>query len=104
MGNRSRSKTTNYNEAAYYRSALGISAKPSKPKKARPPKQLRAQPFQFFPPRLYDLLEKETAKWSEMKEAGETPPLNADGQGAVPSRTSVCYLGDRSLSQCCRRE
>lgn len=43
---------------AYFREALRVN-EPKAPKAPRPPKQPSVQDFQFFPPRLFELLDKE---------------------------------------------
>ncbi|CAO2609988.1 SWI/SNF-related matrix-associated actin-dependent regulator of chromatin subfamily A member 5 [Lemmus lemmus] len=54
-----RKRKANYAVDAYFREALLVS-EPKAPKvDTRPPKQPNVQDFQFFPPRLFELLEKE---------------------------------------------
>ncbi|XP_043829923.1 probable global transcription activator SNF2L1 isoform X4 [Dromiciops gliroides] len=53
-----RERKANYAVDAYFREALRVS-EPKVPKAPRPPKQPNIQDFQFFPPRLFELLEKE---------------------------------------------
>ncbi|XP_048400125.1 probable global transcription activator SNF2L1 isoform X3 [Stegostoma tigrinum] len=53
-----RERKANYAVDAYFREALRVS-EPRAPKAPRPPKQPSIQDFQFFPPRLFELLEKE---------------------------------------------
>ncbi|XP_012973720.1 probable global transcription activator SNF2L1 isoform X7 [Mesocricetus auratus] len=53
-----RERKANYAVDAYFREALRVS-EPKIPKAPRPPKQPNVQDFQFFPPRLFELLEKE---------------------------------------------
>ncbi|XP_006629564.2 SWI/SNF-related matrix-associated actin-dependent regulator of chromatin subfamily A member 5 [Lepisosteus oculatus] len=53
-----RERKANYAVDAYFREALRVS-EPKVPKAPRPPKQPNVQDFQFFPPRLFELLEKE---------------------------------------------
>ncbi|CAO2609990.1 SWI/SNF-related matrix-associated actin-dependent regulator of chromatin subfamily A member 5 [Lemmus lemmus] len=53
-----RKRKANYAVDAYFREALLVS-EPKAPKGTRPPKQPNVQDFQFFPPRLFELLEKE---------------------------------------------
>ncbi|KAH0630943.1 hypothetical protein JD844_004332 [Phrynosoma platyrhinos] len=53
-----RERKANYAVDAYFREALRVS-EPKIPKAPRPPKQPNIQDFQFFPPRLFELLEKE---------------------------------------------
>ncbi|XP_053086546.1 probable global transcription activator SNF2L1 isoform X2 [Pangasianodon hypophthalmus] len=53
-----RERKANYAVDAYFREALRVS-EPRAPKAPRPPKQPNIQDFQFFPPRLFELLEME---------------------------------------------
>lgn len=53
-----RERKANYAVDAYFRDALRVS-EPRAPKAPRPPKQPNIQDFQFFPPRLFELLELE---------------------------------------------
>ena len=53
-----RERKPNYAVDAYFREALRVS-EPKAPKAPRPPKQPNIQDFQFFPPRLFELLDKE---------------------------------------------
>jgi hypothetical protein len=53
-----RERKANYAVDAYFREALRMS-EPKAPKAPRPPKQPYVQDFQFFPPRLFELLDKE---------------------------------------------
>ncbi|CAL8068628.1 unnamed protein product [Calicophoron daubneyi] len=53
-----RERKANYAVDAYFREALRVT-EPKAPKPPRPPKQPNVQDFQFFPPRLFELLDKE---------------------------------------------
>jgi hypothetical protein len=53
-----RERKANYAVDAYFREALRVS-EPKAPKAPRPPKQPNVQDFQFYPPRLFELLDKE---------------------------------------------
>ncbi|XP_031635008.1 chromatin-remodeling complex ATPase chain Iswi-like [Contarinia nasturtii] len=53
-----RERKANYAVDAYFRDALRTS-EPKAPKAPRPPKQPIVQDFQFFPPRLFELLDQE---------------------------------------------
>lgn len=53
-----RERKANYAVDAYFREALRVS-EPKAPKAPRPPKQPNVQDFQFFPPRLFELLDQE---------------------------------------------
>ena len=53
-----RERKANYAVDAYFREALRVS-EPKTPKAPRPPKQPNIQDFQFFPPRLFELLDME---------------------------------------------
>uniref|UniRef100_A0A8R1TZD8 Uncharacterized protein n=1 Tax=Onchocerca volvulus TaxID=6282 RepID=A0A8R1TZD8_ONCVO len=55
-----RERKANYQVDAYFREAMrGGHAEPKAPKAPRPPKQPNVQDFQFYPKRLFELLEKE---------------------------------------------
>ncbi|XP_074651868.1 SWI/SNF-related matrix-associated actin-dependent regulator of chromatin subfamily A member 5-like [Tubulanus polymorphus] len=53
-----RERKANYAVDAYFREALRVS-EPKAPKAPRPPKQPNVQDFQFYPPRLFEILDKE---------------------------------------------
>jgi SWI/SNF-related matrix-associated actin-dependent regulator of chromatin subfamily A member 5 len=53
-----RERKANYHVDSYFKEALR-SSEPKAPKAPRPPKQPYVQDFQFFPPRLFELLDKE---------------------------------------------
>ncbi len=54
-----RERKANYAVDAYFKEALRVSTEPKAPKAPRPPKQPQVQDFQFFPPKLFELLDKE---------------------------------------------
>ena len=54
-----RERKANYAVDAYFKEMLRISDTPKAPKAPRPPRQPNVQDFQFFPPRLFELLDKE---------------------------------------------
>uniref|UniRef100_A0A672RRP4 SWI/SNF-related matrix-associated actin-dependent regulator of chromatin subfamily A member 5-like n=1 Tax=Sinocyclocheilus grahami TaxID=75366 RepID=A0A672RRP4_SINGR len=70
-----RERKANYAVDAYFREALRVS-EPKAPKAPRPPKQPNVQDFQFFPPRLFELLEKEILYYR--KTIGYKVPRNSD--------------------------
>ncbi|KAG9478493.1 hypothetical protein GDO78_013504, partial [Eleutherodactylus coqui] len=70
-----RERKANYAVDAYFRDALRVS-EPRAPKAPRPPKQPNIQDFQFFPPRLFELLEKEILYYR--KTIGYKVPRNSD--------------------------
>ncbi|XP_051034429.1 probable global transcription activator SNF2L1 isoform X4 [Phodopus roborovskii] len=70
-----RERKANYAVDAYFREALRVS-EPKIPKAPRPPKQPNVQDFQFFPPRLFELLEKEIFYYR--KTIGYKVPRNPD--------------------------
>uniref|UniRef100_A0A8C2G6L1 SWI/SNF related, matrix associated, actin dependent regulator of chromatin, subfamily a, member 5 n=1 Tax=Cyprinus carpio TaxID=7962 RepID=A0A8C2G6L1_CYPCA len=70
-----RERKANYAVDAYFREALRVS-EPKAPKSPRPPKQPNVQDFQFFPPRLFELLEKEILYYR--KTIGYKVPRNPD--------------------------
>lgn len=53
-----RERKANYAVDAYFREALRVS-EPKAPRAPRPPKQPNVQDFQFYPPRLFEILDKE---------------------------------------------
>uniref|UniRef100_A0A8C4N542 SNF2 related chromatin remodeling ATPase 1 n=1 Tax=Eptatretus burgeri TaxID=7764 RepID=A0A8C4N542_EPTBU len=70
-----RERKANYAVDAYFREALRVS-EPKAPKAPRPPKQPNIQDFQFFPPRLFELLEKEILHYR--KTIGYKVPKNPE--------------------------
>ncbi|XP_048772978.1 SWI/SNF-related matrix-associated actin-dependent regulator of chromatin subfamily A member 5-like isoform X1 [Ostrea edulis] len=70
-----RERKANYAVDAYFREALRVS-EPKAPKAPRPPKQPNVQDFQFFPPRLFELLDKEIYYFR--KSIGYRVPKNTD--------------------------
>ena len=70
-----RERKANYAVDAYFREALRVS-EPRAPKAPRPPKQPNVQDFQFFPPRLFELLDKEIYYYR--KTVGYKVPKNPD--------------------------
>lgn len=76
-----RERKANYAVDAYFREALRVS-EPKAPKAPRPPKQPSVQDFQFYPPRLFELLDKEI--YCYRKSIGyrvpKDPDLGADAE------------------------
>ena len=88
-----RERKANYAVDAYFREALRMS-EPKAPKAPRPPKQPYVQDFQFFPPRLFELLDKEiyayrksigykAVKDAELASADEAKAQQADEQKKI---------------------
>ncbi|XP_016143736.1 probable global transcription activator SNF2L1 isoform X1 [Sinocyclocheilus grahami] len=77
-----RERKANYAVDAYFRDALRVS-EPRAPKAPRPPKQPNIQDFQFFPPRLFELLEMEILYYR--KTIGYKVPRNPD----IPNSAQV---------------
>ncbi|KAG1958226.1 probable global transcription activator SNF2L1 [Pimephales promelas] len=77
-----RERKANYAVDAYFREALRVS-EPRAPKAPRPPKQPNIQDFQFFPPRLFELLEMEILYYR--KTIGYKVPRNPD----IPNSAQV---------------
>merc|ERR1739846_306486 len=72
-----RERKANYAVDAYFREALRTGAAETKAHKApRPPKQPIVQDFQFFPPRLFELLDNEIYHYRQS--VGYRVPLNTD--------------------------
>ncbi|XP_060768808.1 probable global transcription activator SNF2L1 [Neoarius graeffei] len=76
-----RERKANYAVDAYFREALRVS-EPRAPKAPRPPKQPNIQDFQFFPPRLFELLELEILHYR--KTIGYKVPRASDIPNAAP--------------------
>ncbi|KAI0024299.1 SNF2 family N-terminal domain-containing protein [Xylariomycetidae sp. FL0641] len=86
-------KEQSYSVDKFYRQVIyGTSKAESKPKAPRAPKQVVVQDWQFYPPRLRDLQDRETA-WYR-KEIGYKVPL-ADGDDENLSEREA----DRALEQ-----
>lgn len=89
-----RERKANYAVDAYFREALRVS-EPKAPKAPRPPKQPNVQDFQFFPPRLFELLDKEIYYYR--KSIGYKVPRNPDlGVDADRARDDEQALVDNS--------
>merc|ERR1712156_1299093 len=72
-----RERKANYAVDAYFREALRVGANEPKAHKApRPPKQPIVQDFQFFPGRLFELLDNEIYHYRQT--VGYRVPLNPD--------------------------
>ncbi|GAA5965649.1 hypothetical protein JCM21900_003048 [Sporobolomyces salmonicolor] len=72
-----RERKQNYSIDEYYRGQLkGGPGRPPGPRGPRGPKQLSADDFKFFPPRLQELQEKEQLYFRKQK--GDEAPLRAD--------------------------
>ncbi|KAJ2814829.1 chromatin remodeling complex Adenosinetriphosphatase, partial [Coemansia furcata] len=62
-----RERKVNYAVDDYYREALRQNSKTNSSQRApRPPKQMHIQDFQFYPPRLHELLEKELLSYRRL--------------------------------------
>lgn len=70
-----RERKANYAVDAYFKEALRV-AEPKAPKAPRPAKQPIVQDFQFFPPRLFELLDQEI--YWHRKTIGWKAPKNPD--------------------------
>lgn len=70
-----RERKANYAVDAYFKEALRV-AEPKAPKAPRPPKQPIVQDFQFFPPRLFELLDQEIYYYR--KTVGYKVPKNTE--------------------------
>ncbi|XP_072171356.1 SWI/SNF-related matrix-associated actin-dependent regulator of chromatin subfamily A member 5-like [Diadema setosum] len=87
-----RERKANYAVDAYFREALRVS-EPKAPKAPRPPKQPSVQDFQFFPPRLFELLDKEI--YAYRKSIGYRVPLNPD----LPDASKVRKEEQRKIDE-----
>lgn len=70
-----RERKANYAVDQYFREALRMS-EPKAPKAPRPPKQPVVQDYQFYPPRLFELLDQEI--YFYRKSLGYKVPLNPE--------------------------
>ncbi|XP_078719155.1 SWI/SNF-related matrix-associated actin-dependent regulator of chromatin subfamily A member 5 isoform X1 [Lampetra fluviatilis] len=87
-----RERKANYAVDAYFREALRVS-EPKAPKAPRPPKQPSIQDFQFFPPRLFELLEKEILHYR--KTIGYKVPRSTD----IPNAAQVQKEEQRKIDE-----
>uniref|UniRef100_A0A8C5QJK1 SNF2 related chromatin remodeling ATPase 1 n=1 Tax=Leptobrachium leishanense TaxID=445787 RepID=A0A8C5QJK1_9ANUR len=87
-----RERKANYAVDAYFRDALRVS-EPKIPKAPRPPKQPNIQDFQFFPPRLFELLETEILHYR--KTIGYKVPRNPD----LPNASQVQKEEQRKIDE-----
>lgn len=58
-----RERKQNYSIDGYYRDAMRTTSKPAAPRAPRAPKQVTTSEWQFYPPRLIELQERETAAY-----------------------------------------
>uniref|UniRef100_A0A6I8RMZ2 SWI/SNF-related, matrix-associated, actin-dependent regulator of chromatin, subfamily a, member 1 n=1 Tax=Xenopus tropicalis TaxID=8364 RepID=A0A6I8RMZ2_XENTR len=87
-----RERKANYAVDAYFRDALRVS-EPRVPKAPRPPKQPNIQDFQFFPPRLFELLEKEILYYR--KTIGYKVPRSSD----LPNASQIQKEEQRKIDE-----
>ncbi|KAG5284468.1 hypothetical protein AALO_G00027050 [Alosa alosa] len=87
-----RERKANYAVDAYFREALRVS-EPRAPKAPRPPKQPNIQDFQFFPPRLFELLEMEILYYR--KTIGYKVPRTPD----IPNAAQVQKEEQRKIDE-----
>uniref|UniRef100_A0A4W5LIS2 SNF2 related chromatin remodeling ATPase 1 n=1 Tax=Hucho hucho TaxID=62062 RepID=A0A4W5LIS2_9TELE len=87
-----RERKANYAVDAYFREALRVS-EPRAPKAPRPPKQPNIQDFQFFPPRLFELLEMEILYYR--KTIGYKVPRSPD----IPNAAQVQKEEQRKIDE-----
>ncbi|KAL0994230.1 hypothetical protein UPYG_G00119550 [Umbra pygmaea] len=87
-----RERKANYAVDAYFREALRVS-EPRAPKAPRPPKQPNIQDFQFFPPRLFELLEMEILFYR--KTIGYKVPRSLD----IPNSAQVKKEEQRKIDE-----
>nr|XP_058962907.1 SWI/SNF-related matrix-associated actin-dependent regulator of chromatin subfamily A member 5-like [Pocillopora verrucosa] len=87
-----RERKANYAVDAYFREMLRVS-EPKAPKAPRPPKQPNVQDYQFFPPRLFELLDKEI--YAYRKSIGYKVPRDPeDPQGAERQKEEQRLIDD----------
>ncbi|SPO25346.1 probable ISW2 - ATPase component of a two subunit chromatin remodeling complex [Ustilago trichophora] len=78
-----RERKANYSIDNYYRDAMRVGPKPTQPKAPRAPKQININDFQFYPPRLSELQERETAAYQ--RSIGYRVPLREVNEGETAS-------------------
>ncbi|SJX62817.1 probable ISW2-ATPase component of a two subunit chromatin remodeling complex [Sporisorium reilianum f. sp. reilianum] len=74
-----RERKANYSIDNYYRDAMRMGPKPAQPKAPRAPKQININDFQFYPARLAELQERETAAYQ--RSIGYRVPAKEAGDG-----------------------
>ena len=91
-----RERKLNYSVDAYFKENMraGPSKQDKAPKLPRAPKQLQLQDFQFFPPRLAELQDRELAYH---KKINEIPATVGEAQG--PEDTPEKLEEERRLAQ-----
>ena len=92
-----RERKANYAVDAYFREALRTGANEPKAHKApRPPKQPIVQDFQFFPARLFELLDNEIYFYRQT--VGYRVPLNTDlGADAKKVNSKGPFFSENSM-------
>ncbi|XP_015750063.1 PREDICTED: SWI/SNF-related matrix-associated actin-dependent regulator of chromatin subfamily A member 5-like, partial [Acropora digitifera] len=88
-----RERKANYAVDAYFREMLRVS-EPKAPKAPRPPKQPNVQDYQFFPPRLFELLDKEI--YAYRKNIGYKVPRDPDDPRGAERQKEAQKLIDES--------
>ena len=76
-----RERKQNYSIDGYYRDAMRTSSKPAAPRAPRAPRQVTTSEWQFYPPRLVELQERETAAYQ--RHVGYQVPKPEDEAGAA---------------------
>ena len=77
-----RERKPNYSVDQYYREAMRVGTKPSAPRAPRAPKQTITNDWQFYPQRLIELQERETAAYRKSIEYKIPPKEPVDGKSA----------------------
>jgi SWI/SNF-related matrix-associated actin-dependent regulator of chromatin subfamily A member 5 len=89
-------KEQSYSMDKYFRTAMYPNPKAdAKPKAPRAPKQIPVHDFQFYPPRLRDLQERETAYYR--KEIGYKVPLPTGEDGNLSEREAERALDQQEI-------
>ena len=78
-----RERKQNYSIDSYYRDAMRTTTKPAAPKAPRAPKQVTTSEWQFYPPRLVELQERETAAYQRSIGYQAPKPEVKDGDEAA---------------------
>ena len=82
-----RERKQNYSVDSYYRDAMRVTAKPAAPKAPRAPRQININDFQFYPARLSELQERETAAYQ--RSIGYKVPLREAKEGETAAEVEA---------------
>ncbi|TFY66698.1 hypothetical protein EVG20_g4392 [Dentipellis fragilis] len=93
-----RERKLNYSVDGYFKETMRAGpSKTEKPAKIpRAPKQVQTQDFQFFPPRLVDLQERELAAWKRANDISATP-RESTGSDDTPEKIEADRLAAQEV-------